>query len=72
METLKIHTEDKEQLKTVKAILSALKVPFETSTESPYDQNFVAELKESEQQMREGKKTRVQGEVELKKFLEIK
>jgi len=48
METLKIHTEDKEQLKTVKAILKALKVPFEASWESPYDPGFVAKIKESE------------------------
>jgi len=55
METLKIHTEDKEQLKTVKAILKALKVPFEASGESPYDPEFVAKIKESERQAKEGK-----------------
>ncbi len=55
METLKIHTEDKEQLKTVKAILRALKVPFEASGESPYDPKFVAKIKESERQAKEGK-----------------
>lgn len=71
METLKVHTKDKEQLKTVKAILKALKVPFEASREDPYDPEFVAEIKESERQMKEGKKTRVQGEEELKKFLGI-
>jgi hypothetical protein len=71
METLKIHTKDKEQLKTVKTILKALKVPFEASEESPYDPEFVAELKESEKQMKEGKKSRVRGKEELKKFLEI-
>lgn len=71
METLKIQAKDKEQLKTVKAILKALKVPFEASQESPYDPEFVRELKESEKQMKEGKKTRVRGKGELKKFLEI-
>lgn len=71
METLKVHTKDKEQLKTVKAILKALKIPFEASRENPYDPEFVAELKESEQQMRQGKKTRVHGKEELKKFLGI-
>jgi len=55
METLKIHTQDKEQLKTVKAILKALKVPFESSGESPYDPEFVAKIKESERQAKEGK-----------------
>lgn len=71
METLKIHAENKEQLKTVKAFLKALKIPFEASRESPYDPEFVAKIKESEQQMREGKKTRVHGEKELKEFLGI-
>jgi hypothetical protein len=71
METLKVHTKDKEQLRTVKAILKALKVPFEASEESPYNPEFVAEIKESEKQMKEGKKTRVRGKDELKKFLEI-
>ena len=54
METLKIHAEDKEQLKTVKTILKALKVPFETSEESPYDPEFVAKIKESERQAKKG------------------
>lgn len=71
METLKIHTEDKQQLKTVKAFLNALKIPFEALKESPYNAEFVAGIKESEQQMREGKKTRVCGEEELKKLLEL-
>lgn len=55
METLKIQTEDEEQLKTVKAILKALKVPFEVSKESPYDPGFVARIQESERQARQGK-----------------
>jgi len=54
MEILKIHAEDKEQLKTVKTILKALKVPFEASEESPYDPEFVAKIKESERQAKKG------------------
>ena len=34
MEAITIHPENKEQLKTVKAILKALKVPFETQESS--------------------------------------
>lgn len=71
METLKVQAKDKEQLKIVKAILKALNVPFEASRENPYDPEFVAELKESERQMREGEKTSIQGKEELKKFLGI-
>ncbi len=71
MGTLKIHTEDRQQLKTVKAFLKAQKIPFEAFEESPYDAKFVAEIKESEQQMMEGKKTRIQGEKVLKKLLAL-
>ena len=55
METLKIQTEDQEQLNTVKAILKALKVPFEVSQESTYNPEFVAKIKESEHQAKEGR-----------------
>jgi len=55
METLEIHTGDKEQLKNVKAVLRALKVPIEASGESPYGPGFVAKIKESERQAKEGK-----------------
>ena len=71
MGTLKIHTVDRQQLKTVKAFLNALKIPFEVSEETPYDAKFVAEIKESEQQMREGKKTSIHGKKELKKLLAL-
>jgi hypothetical protein len=54
METLKIHSEDKDQMKTVKAFLNALKIPFEASQESPYDPKFVAKIKESERQASQG------------------
>jgi hypothetical protein len=54
METLKIHTKDKEQLKTVKAILKALKGSFWGFQESPYDPEFVDKIKESERQAKRG------------------
>lgn len=71
METLKVIPHNKEQLNKITHILKALEIPFETEIESPYDQSFVSELKEGEKQMREGKKTRIRGEEELKRFLEI-
>jgi len=39
----------------VKAFLEALKIPFEVSTESPYDPKFVAKIKESERKAAQGK-----------------
>lgn len=54
MRTLKIHTEDKEQLRAVKAFLKARKIPFEVSRESPYDPEFVAKIKESESEAEPG------------------
>lgn len=62
METLKIHAEDKEQLKTVKAFLKALKIPFEASQESPYDPSFVAKIKESEREADQGMVTSIKTE----------
>lgn len=56
METLIIHPKDKSQLTTVKAVLKALKVPFEKAEEeSPYNPEFVAKIRRSQKQAREGK-----------------
>jgi hypothetical protein len=62
MGTLKIHPEDQEQLKTVKAFLNALKIPFEASEESPYDPSFVAKIKESEREAEQGMLTSIKTE----------
>lgn len=71
METLTIHTEDKEQLETVKAVLKALKVPFEVSRESPYDPDFVAKIREGEKEFEEGRSTTIKTTEDLKSFLGI-
>ncbi|RAV30726.1 DUF2683 family protein [Sinomicrobium soli] len=55
METFTIHTKNKEQSRIIKAFLKALKIPFQSSEENPYDPEFVAKIKESEVQAREGK-----------------
>lgn len=62
METIRIQAEDEEQLKTVKAILKALKVPFKVSKENPYDPNFVDKIKESERQVQQGKVKAIKSE----------
>jgi hypothetical protein len=56
METLILHPKNKEQSSVLKAMAKALKVDFETE-ESPYDPEFVAKIKQSQQDMREGKGT---------------
>ncbi len=58
MKTLIIHAEaDKVQI--IKDFLNSIKVKFETKTtsteESPYDQEFVAKIERSRQQLKEGK-----------------
>lgn len=56
MEALTIHPKDKDQLTTVKAVLKALKVPFEMAEEeSPYNPEFAAKIRRSQKQAREGK-----------------
>ena len=56
METITVHPKDKGQLTTVEAFLKALKVPFEkVRDESPYNPQFVAKIKKSQQDYREGK-----------------
>ena len=56
METLIVHPENKEQLAVLKAVIKALKITFETE-KSPYKPQFVAKIKESQQQARDGKIT---------------
>ncbi|TCC97472.1 DUF2683 family protein [Pedobacter psychroterrae] len=52
-----------EQLAAIKAFAKALKMSFETKEmESLYDPEFVAKIKQSEQQVREGKNTRIKNE----------
>jgi len=58
METMILHPKNKEQLSALKAVAKALKVEFET-TKSPYDPDFVAKIKESRQQVAEGKFTKL-------------
>ncbi len=69
MTTFTIHTEDKEHLKALKAVLKALKIKFEISNEDkPYNPEFVAKIKESKKQHENGEFTTVKKE-DLKNFL---
>jgi hypothetical protein len=66
--TFIIHPETTEQENALKAFMKALKIKFEVSKEKPYDPEFVAKIKESRQQAKEGKTTRVEKK-DLKEFL---
>jgi hypothetical protein len=69
MTTFIIHTEDKEHLNALKAMLKALKVKFEiTKDDNPYNPEFVAKIKESKRQHDNGEYTTVKKE-DLKNFL---
>ncbi|MDZ7742757.1 MAG: hypothetical protein U5Q03_13685 [Bacteroidota bacterium] len=47
METLRIHPENNEQMKAIKAVLKALKIPYDEK-ESPYNPEFVKKLYDAE------------------------
>jgi hypothetical protein len=59
MKTLIIHTED-DKVQIIKDFLNSIKVKFETKTtsteeESPYDPAFVAKIRKSEEDYKNGK-----------------
>lgn len=58
METLIVHPENKAQLNAVKQVLKAMKIPFEKE-DKPYNPEFVAKIKKSEQNFKEGKFTKI-------------
>lgn len=66
--TFIIHPETTEQENALKAFIKALKIKFEVSKEKPYDPNFVTKIKESRQEVKEGKTTGVEKK-DLKEFL---
>ncbi|MFI5140480.1 MAG: DUF2683 family protein [Sphingobacteriales bacterium] len=54
METVIMHPKSKEQLSALKAFAKALKIDLETE-KSPYNPEFVAKIKESQKQAKEGR-----------------
>ncbi|QNN43328.1 DUF2683 family protein [Pedobacter roseus] len=58
METLIVHPKNKEQLSALKAFVKALKIEF-TTEKSPYKPDFVAKIKRSQEQMKEGKGVKI-------------
>jgi len=62
------HPQTTEQVDALKAVLKALKIRFEVSSEENYNPEFVEKVLESRKQAKEGKVTRVEKE-NLKSFL---
>ena len=62
METLIVHPRSKEQLAALKGIMKALKVDFTTekSTEGQYNPEFVAKMKQSEDDIKAGRTTKIE------------
>lgn len=69
MTTITVHPEDASQIEAVKAIMKALKIKFEISKEKPYNPEFVAKIKRSEEDFKNGKFTRVKA-VDLNKYID--
>jgi hypothetical protein len=69
MTTFTVHTDDKEQLKVLKAFMKALKIKFDVSNDdTSYNPELVAKIMESKQQAENGNYTTVKKE-DLKEFL---
>jgi hypothetical protein len=65
---IRAYTNDNTQIDAMKAVMKALKIKFEISKEKPYNPEFVAKIKQSEKDYKEGKFTRVKKE-DLQSFL---
>ena len=63
-----IVTATDEQFNALKAFLKVLKIKFEMSKDDEYNPEFVAEIQESREQIKEGKTTRV-AKKDLSNFL---
>lgn len=54
METFIVHPENKTQANAIKAVLKALNISFERTSEKMYDPDFVKKIKKSETQFENG------------------
>lgn len=68
MAPVTIHPKNQKQWNALKIIFEAMDVPFEKEEESPYNPEFVAKIRTSEEQVKEGKVTHVE-KANLKSFL---
>ena len=61
MESITIHPRNKEQASLFEQLAKTLKVPFEKEKKpaSPYNREFVAKMRESRKQAKEGKTVKI-------------
>lgn len=63
------HPSSDDKFEALKAFMKALKIKFEiTTTEKPYNKEFVVKIQKSKQEIEDGKVTRVKNK-DLQKFL---
>lgn len=67
MEALTIHPQNREQLKAIKSVLKAMKIPFEKK-DSPYDPEFVKMIQDAEKDRKNS--TVLETDEDIKKFFE--
>lgn len=62
METIIVNPKNEEQLTALRAFMKALKVDFKIkkSTEKPYNSEFVAKMKKSEEDIKAGRITKIE------------
>ncbi len=65
-----IRPKDQKQWNALKIIFEAMDVPFEKEEKTPYNPKFVAKIKKSEKQVKNGKITHVE-KANLQSFLGI-
>jgi len=58
MKTLIVQPDSKEKLDAIKAFMKALKISFE-ETKSPYNPEFVAKIKQGEEDIKAGKTKKI-------------
>lgn len=66
--TITINPKNKKELKKIKTVLRAINVDFEE--EVKYSQEFIKEIRESEEQIKNGQYTTLKSKEDLKKFFD--
>ena len=69
MTTITVHPQDASQIEAVKTIMKALNIKFEVSIVKPYNPEFVAKIKRSEKDFKNGKFISVKVE-DLSKYID--
>ncbi|WP_134089830.1 DUF2683 family protein [Olivibacter sp. XZL3] len=59
MDTILIRPKNKTQLEAIKAFAKALKMDFETNSESPYDPDFVKKILDGREDVKNGKGVKI-------------